>query len=101
VRTSLAAMTILERQHPEEHGQRTNVVVSGDRPILFEHHVDVDAELERLQERLGLNGQRRDRVDEVARLDHRAASSDDLERSVHRSVPTAAATEPGHSSHGQ
>lgn len=54
-----AAMTILERQHPEEYGQRSNVVVSGDRPILFEHHhVDVDAELARIQERLGLNGDR-------------------------------------------
>ena len=54
-----AAMTILERKHPEEYGQRTNIVVSGDRPILFEHHhVDVDAELARIQERLGLNGER-------------------------------------------
>jgi hypothetical protein len=51
-------MTILERQHPEEYGQRTNVVISGDRPILFEHQVDVDAELERLQDRLG-RGERR------------------------------------------
>ena len=43
----------------EEYGQRTNVVVSGDRPILFEHHhVDVDAELDRIQERLGRNGDR-------------------------------------------
>lgn len=40
-----AAMTILERQHPEEYGRRTNVVISGERPILFEHRVDVDAEL--------------------------------------------------------
>jgi hypothetical protein len=53
-----AAMTILERQHPEEYGQRTNVVISGDRPILFARHVDVDAELERLQERLA-RGERR------------------------------------------
>lgn len=50
---SQAAMTILERQHPEEYAQRTNVVVSGDRPIVFAHHRDVEAELGRLQERLG------------------------------------------------
>jgi hypothetical protein len=52
------AMTILERQHPEEYGQRTNLVISGDRPILFARHADIDAELERLQERHGLNGDR-------------------------------------------
>jgi hypothetical protein len=34
------------------------VAISGDRPILFEHQVDVDAELERLQDRLG-RGDRR------------------------------------------
>ncbi len=33
-------MTILERQHPEEYGQRTNVVVSGDRRIVFAHHAE-------------------------------------------------------------
>jgi hypothetical protein len=46
-------MTILERPHPEDYGQRTNIVVSGDRPIVFAHHVDVDAELERSQKRIG------------------------------------------------
>jgi hypothetical protein len=52
------SLTILERQYPEEYAQRTNVVVSGDRPIVFEHHVDVDAELARIQERLGRGRER-------------------------------------------
>jgi hypothetical protein len=51
-------MTILERQHPEEYGQRTNVVVSGDRLIVFEHHMDVEAEFARIQERLGRGDER-------------------------------------------
>jgi hypothetical protein len=51
-------MTIPERQHPEEYGQRTNVVISGDSPILFMRHVVVDAELERLHERLALGAER-------------------------------------------
>ena len=49
-------MAFLERQHLEEYAQRTNVVVSGDRPIVFAP-VDVDAELERIQKGLELNGE--------------------------------------------
>jgi hypothetical protein len=32
-------------------------VISGDEPILFARHMDVDAELKRLRERLGRDAQ--------------------------------------------
>ena len=47
------------RAPASEYGQRTNVLLRGERPILCGHHLNVDADLERLHEKFRFNGERR------------------------------------------